>query len=192
MLNRYMNPARSVIVAFVASALLMSTAIAAAKLSFAGSGAGSLSVGMLDRYTDMGLGGTLSIGLRPFRNSQDVEFLALAAYDRFANKTTGMGAYSFVRIGGGIRLNLEASSPNRIYLMLHLGPAFTKVAKNSGFPPFGRAKMSTTNLYGAGGIGCEFGAAKPVGLFLEAELVDILDSLFGDYRFLRLNVGLRL
>ena len=188
----YMNPAKSLLTALVVCALFAGTADAGDKTSIFGSVAGSSPVSMLGRYTDLGLGGAVGIGLKPFRTSEDVEFFAVVTYDRFANKSSDMGAYSFVRFGGGIRLNLDASSPNRMYLLLALGPALVRVAENSGYPPFGSAKRSTTNLYGAGGFGYEFGVGKPVSMFFEAELVDILDTLFGDYRFLRLGLGLRL
>ena len=187
----YMHAVKSLIAALAVCALCSGTAAAGDKLSLYGSLSGSSSLGMLGRYTDLGLGGTAAVGVRPFPLSRDIEFVALAAYDRFANTNANMGQFSFFRIGSGIRLNLDAANPNRIYLMLNLGPAFVRVNENSGFPPFNGNSRSSTNLFGAGGIGYEFGVGQPVGIFVEAELVDILDTLFGDYRFLKLNFGAR-
>lgn len=187
----YMQPVKSLIAALAVCALCSGTAAAGDKLSIYGSVSGSSSLGMLGRYTDLGLGGTVAIGLRPFPVSRDIEFVALAAYDRFANTNADMGQFSFLLIGSGIRLNLDVASPNRIYLMLNLGPAFVRIDPNSGFPPFKGNSRSSTNLYGAGGVGYEFGVGQPFGIFAEAELVDVLDTMFGDYRFLKLNLGVR-
>jgi len=161
-------------------------------VSFYASAGGSTSVGMLNRYTSQGLGGTLGFGLRPFSNSRDVELVAAAHYDRFDNVRRGMGNYAFLRFGTGVRLNLNAAKPNRMYLMLDIGPALVRVDEHSGFPPYRGRSRRTTNLYGAGGLGFELGSTRSVGVFMQAELVDILDTLFGDYRFVKLSLGLRL
>ncbi|PWB70953.1 hypothetical protein C3F09_08465 [candidate division GN15 bacterium] len=152
----------------------------------------SSSVSMLGRYTNEGFGGMMAAGVRPFESSRDVVLTASLHYDRFANEVSGMGSFSFVRFGLGVRLYLDPARSSRAYLLLNVGPARVKVDPNSGFPPFNDAGRSTTNLFGAGGIGYELGVGKPVGVFMQAELVDILDTLFGDYRFVRLSFGLRL
>ena len=173
--------------------LLSGSAMAADEVvSVYASGGGSASVGMLSRYTSEGWGGTLGLGIRPFSNSRDVQIVAAAHYDRFGNVRSGMGNYAFLRFGAGVRLNLDAAKPNRIYLMLDIGPAFVRVDEHSGFPPYRGKGRKTTNLYGAGGLGLELGANRAVGMFVQAELVDILDTLFGDYRFIKVSLGLRI
>ncbi len=187
-----MHPRKPIALLVIVCALAGSATAVSDAVSIYASAGGSSSIGMLGRYADQGVSGSLGLGLRPFPNSRDVELTATAHYDRFGNVRDGMGSYSFIRFGTGIRLNFDAARPNRLYLMLDLGSALVRVDDNSGFPPYRGKSRKTTNLYGAGGFGFELGATRSVGLFAQAELIDILDTLFGDYRFIRLSLGLRL
>ena len=152
----------------------------------------SVSVGMLGNYTNEGVGGTIGIGWRPFRDSRDIELTTSLNYDRFANQQNALGGYSFLRAGAGILLRIGPPQPNRVYLIFEGGPAFVRVDNNSGFPPYRGLSRRSTNLYGAGGAGLAFAFSRSTSLYVQIELVDILDTLFGDYRFFKLRFGLQI
>lgn len=153
---------------------------------------GASSIGMLGRFTNLGMGGNVGIGWRPSRNSREVEIISSMSYDRFANEETNMGNYSFVRAGAGVKLSFGSQQSNQVYFIIDAGPAFVRAESSNGFPPYRGQSHKSTNLYGAGGAGMTFAISRNVSMFTQIELVDILDTLFGDYRFFRLSVGVTL
>ena len=151
----------------------------------------SLPFNMMNRYTAVGVGSMIGVGLRPFSASPEIEFVPRIDYDRFSTDRSAGGAYAFYRTGLYLKMVTEYSRPNRPFLTLGVGVANVRIGPSNGFPPFQGKSRRSTNVFGSGGFGYEIRCGKKVGAIASLELVDILDSLFGDYRFFRFSLGIR-
>jgi hypothetical protein len=183
-------------VSLITSVLFLSMTIHASdetidRISLYVGGTGSLPVGMLGKYTNAGFGGMAGCGFRPITRAQEIEFQVRIEYDLFNNSEQGKGAYSFTRYGTNIKLTTNQDRTSQVYFLLGGGIAQVRIKADNGYPPYHGQSNTSSNFYASAGIGIETHNNHKVEFFTEAQGVDILNSLFGDYRFIKAIIGLR-